>query len=320
MIPSPPPAHVQPTDITVVHDARAVYDTASLRFQEFRANGQPFWTQAVVKPGTGSGAASVPGSYINADTGQSVFPKGAQPVVTKTGDLGIVAKAPGDVQAPKAIYSWDEPFTDRRGALTAEDFYSPFVSGGTVVFRYQPGAKGMNQFQSVRLIFPNWSRDVASASSFVESHLGLLENGEQQAPQVAQLRQLLGDKNRFLVVEAFRELADGGHLDANLAFEHLTNAEAPLDAVLSYLMLISRDTDDLAQQVNAAIYASRNEKKLQSIALGAFSALLFRSQDSRIRARSKAALQRVHARVLQLKIPLDSNSYLNLIFNKAGVP
>ena len=303
----------------LVHDARAVHDTAALKFKEFHADGQSAWIVAAVRPAPASGSASVPGAHIKASTGEFVAPRGAQPVVSKSGTWEAIARSSGAASADKASYSWPEQISEKRGLPTPEDYYSPFSDGGTIAFRYQPNSVGIDQFQSVRLIFPDWAKDVASASAFVESHRGLLENGEQRAPEVVHLQQLLKDKNRFLAVEAFRELSDSGHLDGNLVFERITHAAAPQDAVLTYLVLTSRGGDELSEQVNAAVRSSADQKKLESIALAAFSALLFRSNDSKAIARSRSALQHVHDRARQLRIPMDPNSYLSLIFNKSGI-
>lgn len=308
-----PPA----ANVSLVHDARAVHDTATLLFRDFAAAGKPSWTLAVVTPAADSGAATIPGAEIDEKTGTVVHRSGAQASVKKAGTWKAISAAPS-AEHRGGTYSWVQPMEFHQRGTTPEDYYSPFADGGTIVFRYQPGAAGEDQFHSVRLVFPDWGFDVTAASNFVEGHPGLLENGEQLAPEITRLRQLLDDKNKLLVVEAFRELAEGAHLDPNLALEHLTRAEAPLDAILSYLMLSSRD-DDLAEKVNATIYATRDEKKLQSIALGAYSALLFRSQDPRILARSKTALQHVRSMVEKTRIP-PKNSYLDLILSTAGLP
>ena len=315
---SPPP---MPHDAAVVliHDARAVHDTAHLQFRDYVVGGQPMWVEALVTPSAESGSATIPGSHLNKNTGELINPEGAQLALEKAGSCKTITAAVGTDTYRGGTYSWLEPMEFHKRVTIPEDYYSPFVSGGIVVFRPAPGAAGIAQFQSLRLIFPDWAEYVAPASAFVESHPSVLENGEERAGDLAQLRNLLSDTNKLLAVKAFRRLLESGHLDANSAFEHTTQAEAPLDAIFSYLVLTNHGSDNLTEKISAAVDASENEKKLESLALGAFSAMLFGPRDSSTTTRSRSVLLHVRARAQQLKIQMDKSSYLHLILSTAGI-
>jgi len=294
-------------EIVLVHDARAVHDTANLRFGHYVIDGQISWIVATVAPTADSGAATLAGS-VQGRLSQK-----------KTGDWKASSSAPPGNQNLEGTYSWLEPIESHKRVTVPEDYYSPFANGGTIIFRYEPAAVGSAQFKNVVLIFSDWAQDTARASDFMLVHPGLLENGEQRAPEITKLQSMLSDKNRFLAVAAFRELAKSDHLDTSLALEQLAGTEPPLDSVFTYLMLTSRGNDGLAEQVKTAIRSSREQRKLRSIALGAFSAMLFRSEDSEIHSRSKMVLEGIRSRLIELNIPLDQNSVLFLVLTKAGV-
>src|SRR6266699_2614025 len=102
ILPPPEPAAM------LIHDARAVYDTASLRFGDFIVEGRPAWVVAIVIPGPTSGSATVPGAYINAETGQFVTPGNAQTVLVKEGKWRALAASQGSAQYGEGAYSWTE--------------------------------------------------------------------------------------------------------------------------------------------------------------------------------------------------------------------
>jgi hypothetical protein len=247
-----PPFMIQDSSRTAIHDARSVHDTASFQFRDFVLSGHPYWVMAAVTPAPDSGsAATIPASHIDKTSGQLVFSKGERPALKKAGNWTEIATAPLVSKGKGSTYSWLEVLESHKRVLFPEDYYSPFISGGTIVFHYVPEATGKAQFESVKLIFDDWAQDVAPASAFVESHPGLLEGGEKKAPELLQLRSLLTIKNKLLAVEAFRELATSGHLDANVALACLNEADNPLNAIFSYLMLANGGGEEFYEKINS---------------------------------------------------------------------
>jgi hypothetical protein len=272
-------------------------------------------------PSPKSGSATVPGAHINADTGEFVTPQNAQTVIVKEGKWRVLATSEQMTQYSAGSYSWTEPLTAMKRKLLPEDYYSPFAHGGTIVFRPAPGASGIEQFGTVRLLFPNWGQFVAPAFAFMVSHPALLGDGQVGPTELPQLTQLLSQNNELLAVLAFRELVASGQMAPNLARNQLTNAQANLAAVYTYIALTSQagGGHQLAQEIAGITKMTHDATKLRSIALGAFSAGLFRAEDSGIISSSKSALGAVRHRLKELKIAVEKDIYLNSIFEKMGV-
>src|SRR5260370_14305605 len=265
----PPPRTVE---ISVLHDARAVHDCSNIQFLQFVVNGRPLWVVAQITPGAQSGSATVPGAYIQAETGQLVTPKGSQTVIIKEGKWTLLASGQR-TEASGGTYSWTEPPVKKR-LLAPEDHYSPFVSSRTIVFRHQPTADGISQFESVALIFPDWAEHVGPPFAYFGGHPELLETGKAHGAVLAQWKQLLSNENKLLAAAAFRELIASGHITAEMAHQNLTHANAPLDAIFFDLLLTSSTPIEVAQGVESVIKGSRDVAKLRSVALAAFSAML----------------------------------------------
>jgi hypothetical protein len=114
-------------------------------------------------------------------------------------------------------------------------------------------------------------------------------------------------------------LIASGHVTAEMAHQNLTQAIAPLDAILFHLLLTSLTPIEVAQEVENVIQGSRDVTKLRSIALAAFSAMLFQSTESKVLARSRSTLDHVSMRLRQLGIPSQQDPYLFQILRQAGV-
>lgn len=74
-----------------------------------------------------------------------------------------VAGGPG-----RASYAWNEPLAPKQ-KLSPEDRYSPFVSGGTVLFRPAPEVKKLADLGPVTMLFPDWAQYVAPALALFQS-------------------------------------------------------------------------------------------------------------------------------------------------------
>lgn len=310
----------QETTEVLIHDARAVSDTASLKFEVLMVQGRPTWVVAVVIPGPTSGSATVPGAHINAKTGEYVSPANAQTVLIKEGRWRAPATSEQLGEYADGAYSWSEPLVEKR-KLATEDYYSPFARGGTILFRPKPGEAGIEQFGTVYLLFDGWDRYVAQAFTFISNHPALLGDSQVTPSEVPQLNQLLSENNKLLAVQAFRSLAVSGRMDPNLAGNRLTNAEVNLAAIYTFLMLISRVAGQppFSQKLIDISRTTNDTTKLRSIALGAFSVGLFHSEDDQALSASKALLTAIRRRLKALGVAVDRDAYLVSIFQKMGV-
>jgi hypothetical protein len=313
----PPP---QQMESRLLHDARAVHDTASLRFRDFETNGEPSWVLATVTPAPRSGSATVPGAYIKADTGELVMPGAAETVVVKAGSWKAEAAARAG-QSTGGTYDWTEPLEEKR-TLLPEDYYSPFVHGGTMLCRPTSSAPGIEQFGPVHLLFPEWGQYVTAASAFTQRHRALFEADQLGPTAVAELEQLLSQDNALLAVLAFRALSQGGRMTSNLVRELLARAEGHALAIFTYLILVSPGPEagnPLAQEVDGLVRTSPQAPKIRSVALGAFAAALFRSGDSAILSYSRSLLRAVRQRLDMPGVASDQESYVPLILEKMDV-
>src|SRR5258708_18805585 len=84
-LPPPPPRASEQAEYALLRDARAVRDAVLTRFSDFQDDRKMVWALAEIDPGPQSGAATVPGASINAESGALVSPPGAQTVLTKEG-------------------------------------------------------------------------------------------------------------------------------------------------------------------------------------------------------------------------------------------
>jgi hypothetical protein len=315
-IPPPPP----PNQYVLLHDARIIHDTASLRFKDFESNGIPFWVLAKIIPAPGSGSATVPGAYINADTGRLVAPPGVEAVIVKKGRWAVTASARSTWPSAENEYSWSESLRDKR-LLLPEDYYSPFVYGGTILCRPTRGATGIDQFGPVRLLLPEWARFVVSASVFAEGHPALFEGGELKPRDDAELKQLLLQENKLLAVLAFRTLLQTGHMTSSLFREQLTS-EGNVLAMFTYLVLSSADVqteNPLVAEIYSSAKLSPDLGKIRSLALGAFAAALFHSADTAVVSHSKSLLNIVQQRLAALSVTSEKEPYIYLILEKMDI-
>jgi hypothetical protein len=307
--------------VVLVHDARAVYDTGALRFEDFMVQGQPVWIVAIVTPGPGSGSATVPGAYINANTGEFVTPGNTQTVLLKVGKWRAVEGSDQRMKSGEGEYSWTENLGPEKRKLLPEDYYSPFAHGGMILCRLTPGATGIDQFGPVRLLLQGWQEYPGPAFEFAATHPSVMADNQVTPAEVTQLKQMLSEKNKFLAVLAFRALVAAGRMEPNLAGNQLTNAEANLAAVYTYLVLASTagDPHHLSQKLIDLTRTTHDVTKLRSIALGAFATGLFHPENSGNTSSSKVVLRAVRQRLKELRIAIEKDTYMFSIFEKLGV-
>jgi len=286
----------------VLHDARAVRDTAGLRFAKLGDT----WILAKVDPSSHSGAGFVPGAQIDGATGQLHAPPDAQVHAVKRGTWRSVLAAKPTAPA-EGQYSWSEPAVQKRQA-EPEDVYSVFERGGTILFQPQPEASGAGYFSEVHVVFPAWSVHVREAAR-LEAHLSL--NGAKIGKaEAAELGQALSQQNPLIRIMAFRQLLSSGNLTAELARRTMGASQGNERSVFTYLLLTSPQA---SSAVEDEIQASHDPVRLKAIALGAFSASLFRGSDSEIGGRSRAVMKLIH------RAGLARDSYTAVMLERMGL-
>jgi hypothetical protein len=308
----------QSVDYRLIHDARAVHDTALLHLQDFEIDGTPSWIVATITQGPKSGSATIPDAYIKAETGTIVTPKTSGLVLIKEGVWKTIASAG---KAPvQDNYSWIESVQEKR-ILQPEDFYSPFTHGGTIVFRLSPGVAEIGQFGTVRLIFPSWARYVAPAFILMGREPALTGTRPVGPSELLLLTQLLSQDNQLVAALAFRELVASGRMTRKRAENQLGRVQGNLGAISSYIALTTRQASrqQLVKAVAQVARTTRDPAQLRFIALAAFAAGLFRVDDSEALAASKLVLSVVRSRLRELQIAVEKDEYLSAIFSKTGV-
>lgn len=299
------------TDTTVIlmHDARAVRDIAAFSPTAYLSPGPP-WIAATITPGPYSGKATTPGAFIRSDTGQMMVPPQSGTVLMKQGVWQAVAGVQGG-----AAYAWNEPLAQKT-KLTPEDRYSPFVSGGTVVFRPAPEVKALADLGPVTLLFSDWAQNVSPALALFQSNPGLFSGADPAAQR--QLLGLLSRDNRLLAAMALRALQGSPALTAENERIYLTQASGHFAAVVLYLMLAGPAAGDaLASEAIKAAASARDPGQLRSLALGAFAASIFGDAESLPRAR--AVLDAVYRQISAAGLRVDSDPYLHAIYRSAGM-
>ncbi len=299
------------TDAAVIlmHDARAVRDISAFFPAAYLSPGPP-WIAAAITPGPNSGKATTPGAFIRSDTGQVFAPPKSGTVLMKQGVWQAVAGSQGG-----AAYSWNEPLA-KKTKLTPEDRYSPFVSGGTVLFRPAPEVKALDGLGPVTLLFSDWAQNVSPELAFFESNPSLFSGADPAAQR--QLIGLLARENRLLAIVALRALQGSPALTPENERVYLTQASGHFAAVVLYLMLAGPGAGDaLASEAIKAAASARDPGQLRSLALGAFAVSLFGDAESLPRAR--AVLEAVYRQISATGLRIDSDPYLYAIYRSAGM-
>ena len=294
----------------LLHDARAVHDIAAFAPAAYVSGGPP-WIVASVTPGPNSGKATTPGAFIRSDTGQMVVPPRATTVLMKQGVWQAVAGGQGG-----AAYTWNEPLAPKHKPAP-EDRYSPFVFGGTVLFRPAPEVKKLADLSPVTMLFPDWAQHVGPALALFQSSPEIFKRDADSAAQ-RQLLGLLAGDNRLLAVMALRALQGSTGLTAENERVYLTRASGHFAAVVLYVMLAGPGAGDaVAAEAVRAVPETRDPAQIRALALGAFAVSIFGDAESFPRAR--AVLEATYQQVGAAGLRVNSDPYLYAIYRNAGM-
>ena len=299
------PPHSEPAGIVLLHDARAIHDTGTLSILAFTP-GRGGFVVAVIAPAEGSGGGTIPGAYINSDTGQFVSPPGAALVVNKSGKWQLIASSRRGMTG--GVYSWSDPPAGMKRITDPEDHYSPFVRGGSIVFRPHGEAGKAGYFEDPHLLFDNWIGDFAPAVRLVEEHPALFSKDVKPEAD-SQLLSIVRGPNRLLAVEAFRSLLVDGRMSLPVGEQYLAAFPDPrMKAILAYLLVTTGD--DLVGVSNG----THDTVALKAIALGAYSAQLLAGHRSEVNRCAHAALAAIAQKLTNLGVPVGSDLTLSSIF------
>ncbi|WP_230684326.1 hypothetical protein [Burkholderia cepacia] len=252
-----------------------VHDVATLKPSDYRSADGQSWVIADITPAKDSGAAVTGTSYFDTAKGQTVPVPDARRRYANRGTWQVVASSSPSVPAT-GRYDWLTlawlPINRRPLPQTPEHLYSPFIRGGTIVYRWNPAAEGGEQFGSVRMIFPEWKQQVADA---LRSAPPSLPDGTSATPPA--LDRLKADRNPMTAVldfgDALRE-EPVERIVARLPGLLQVNDLHELSAIVFLCLSGSRaeDRPRFAEAINGSITATDDSARLLAIAYGAFAA------------------------------------------------
>lgn len=260
----------------VAAETRMVHDVATLKLSDYRSADGASWVISIITPAADSGARVTGSTYFDTAKGQTVPVPDARRRYANRGTWQVVASSSPAVPAT-GRYDWLTlawlPINRRPLPQTAEHLYSPFIRGGTIVYRWNQSAEGGEQFGNVRMIFPEWTQQVADA---LRSAPAGMQDGASWPPQPA-LDRLRADTNPMTAVLDF-----GDALHDEPVEQIITRLPALLRvkdrhalSAIVYLCLSApraEDRSSFVETINATIAGTDDRARLLAIAYGAFAA------------------------------------------------
>ncbi|AXF24705.1 hypothetical protein CUJ89_31115 [Burkholderia pyrrocinia] len=267
------PANLPPSPVPA--ETRMVHDVATLKPSDYRSADGSSWVISTITPAKDSGANVTGESYFDTAKGKTVPVPDARRRYANRGTWQVVASSSPSVPAT-GRYDWLTlawlPINRRPLPQTPEHLYSPFIRGGTIVYRWNPAAEGGEQFGAVRMIFPEWTQQVADA---LRSAPPSLPDGTSATPPA--LDRLKTDRNPMTAVldfgDALRE-EPVERIVARLPGLLQANDLHELSAIVFLCLSESRaeDRPRFAEAINGSIAATDDSARLLAIAYGAFAA------------------------------------------------
>ncbi|WP_175769892.1 hypothetical protein [Burkholderia cenocepacia] len=268
------PADAPPSPVAA--ETRMVHDVATLRPSDYRSADGASWVISVITPAADSGANVTGTTYFDTAKGRTVPVPDARRRYANRGTWQVVASSSPAVPAT-GRYDWLTlawlPINRRPLPQTPEHLYSPFIRGGTIVYRWNPSAEGGEQFGNVRMIFPEWTQQVADA---LRSAPAGMQDGASSAPQPA-LDRLKADTNPMTAVLDFADALRDEPMEqiiARLPALLRVKDRHALSAIV-YLCLSAPRAEDrsrFVETINATIAGTDDRARLLAIAYGAFAA------------------------------------------------
>jgi len=330
---------------TVQRDERIAHDVAVFNFRQI-ATPQT-WVVANVKPDPRAPCATIPGAYINGDTGEFVSPPGAQLVIVVGGSITILSTLTGQV-APMTHYEWHvKPVMviSSRGQKEEEPNFFYRGEGGTTIARTNNKTSIGDEFSPAYLIPREWTGFVAPALK--TKVLPILRIRDFDIAAYARLQASLSDENPFVAIEAARTLEQAHLLDAHFIRGPLARSQGFKQSAFAFLLLqqlsshreldlpndgpLTLDVVDkavdktlakesLLEDLGKAIDGAQDAQTLQSLATG-IGALTKDSWRSSVITwkRDEWLLRPVDARQKALGTHTAADAYLDLLLQNSGV-
>ncbi len=303
-----------PASLTnLYYDPRVTRDVAILRLDKILREPDQIWVLMRITPDRSSGTAALKGAYIRAETGEVVSEPGALPVIRVSGSWRLIAaltKAPGQTDGR---YKWELPFGGIR-PINPNPFpvsWKAELSVISVICRYNPKARGADQFASVCLIPRQWERYVKPAVTYLQKNL---ERLRQKSPQVTKdLRVLLDHKNPFVAVTACKLLAERNGLDKDFARGSLAGAKGCRQAIFTYLLIthpLRMKHDQWFEELSRVIELADNSKQLAGVALGIFASYSAQVPSHIEREAKLKLLERLDKKQLKFGRQTESDKYI----------
>ncbi|VWB61064.1 hypothetical protein BLA13014_02720 [Burkholderia aenigmatica] len=267
------PANLPPSPVAA--ETRMVHDVATLKPSDYRAADGASWVISTLTPAADSGTNVTGTTYFDTAKGRTVAVPDARRRYANRGTWQVVASSSPSVPAT-GRYDWLTlawlPINRRPLPQTPEHLYSPFIRGGTIVYRWNPAAEGGEQFGNVRMIFPEWTQQVAEA---LRAAPATMPDGAPAAPPA--LDRLKDDRNPMTAVLDFGDALRDEPVERIVARlpELLQMKDLHELSSIVFLCLASSRAEDrprLAETINGAIASTSDSARLLAIAYGAFAA------------------------------------------------
>jgi len=266
--------------VELLSDMRATHDTSLL---DPAAAFDRFVVLRVI-PSPGSGAMH------NAEA--AIVESGAWGLLDDLGARGV---------ARRGTFRWSKPLRAHVNKLEAEDYYSPFSSGGIILCELDESRTGSEQFRRVCLLPESWAQ--APARAFAKL---------RQRPDVLRdFRSVAASGEPLLAAMAFRRLLRT-HPNAVEVDRLIAGSSGFVRAELVYLALRERSAAEPA--LRRAVRPGASPAEPQFTALGIFTAWLLDptvAQDCPWTTDVLAAIER--------SVPRD-DPYFGPLFRIVGLP
>ncbi|KVV39374.1 hypothetical protein WT27_14355 [Burkholderia territorii] len=268
------PAHLPPSPVAA--ETRMVHDVATLRPSDYRSADGASWVIATVTPAPDSGENVTGTAYFDTAKQQTVAVPDARRRYANRGTWQVVASSSPSVPA-SGRYDWLTlawlPINRRPLPQTPEHLYSPFIHGGTIVYRWNPAAQGGEQFGNVRMIFPEWRQQVADV---LRAAPGADAHAAAGAPASA-LDRAQQDDNPMAAALDFGTALHEEPVDriaARLPALLHVNDLHEVSAIVFQCIAASREEDRprLVEAISGSIFSIDDSARLLAIAYGAFAA------------------------------------------------
>ncbi|KVT17606.1 hypothetical protein WT24_31420 [Burkholderia sp. MSMB1078WGS] len=268
------PADAPPSPVAA--ETRMVHDVATLKLSDYRSADGASWVISTITPAADSGANVTGTTYFDTAKGRTVAVPDARRRYANRGTWQVVASSSPSVPAT-GRYDWLTlawlPINRRPLPQTPEHLYSPFIRGGTIVYRWNPAAEGGEQFGNVRMIFPEWAQQVADA---LRSAPAAVQDGASSATLPALDRVKAGTNPMTAVLDfgdALRE-EPVERIVARLPALLRVQDRHELSAIVFLCLSAARHEDRprFVETIDATIAAVDDGARLLAIAYGAFAA------------------------------------------------